>query len=100
MSTEDIENLKTSTYTDTMKPYIECFATVSGIWEDGSGFNIDRAVQQYKFDLPEDKVKEVLIKCIDENRKEGVSPFEYIIPVQKCIESSEIGEKIKEAIKE
>uniref|UniRef100_T1H311 Uncharacterized protein n=1 Tax=Megaselia scalaris TaxID=36166 RepID=T1H311_MEGSC len=57
-----------------------------------------RAVQQYKFDLPEDKAKTILTKCIADNKKEGASPFDYIVPVQKCLEASEIGDKLKAAL--
>lgn len=98
LAAEDVENLKTFTYTESMKPYLGCFARETGIWEEKTGFNVNRAVQQYKFDLPEDKVREILTKCISENKKEGASPFDYIVPVQKCLESSDIGTKLKAAL--
>lgn len=98
LSAEDVEKLKTFTYTETMKPYLGCFARETGIWEEGTGFNVDRAVQQYKFDLAEDKVRGILTKCISDNKKEGAKAFDYIVPVQKCLEASEIGDKLKAAL--
>ncbi|KAL5285378.1 Obp99c.2 family protein [Megaselia abdita] len=98
LGAEDVEKLKTFTYTETMKPYLGCFARETGIWEEATGFNIDRAVQQYKFDLAEDKVREILTKCINDNKKEGAKAFDYIVPVQQCLETSEIGAKLKAAL--
>ncbi|KAL5285377.1 Obp99c.2 family protein [Megaselia abdita] len=95
---EDVEKLKTYTYTETMKPYLGCFARETGIWEEATGFNVDRAVKQYKFDLAEDKVREILTKCINDNKKEGAKAFDYIVPVNKCLQASEIGDKLKAAL--
>lgn len=78
-----------------MKPYLGCVARKTGVWDDATGFNLDRAVQQYKFDIPEDKVREILTKCISDNKKEGATSFDILIPVKKCLGSSEIGDKLK-----
>lgn len=94
----DIAQLKTSTYTERMKGYIACFAREAGIWDDEKGFDLERAVQQYKFDLPENRVRQIFVECIHQNQKAKVKPFDCITPIQKCVEITEIGSSFKAAL--
>lgn len=94
LAPEQVENLKKFVYNDSMKDYMLCFAKEVGIWEAAKGFDTKRAVKQYKFDLPEDQVQGILTKCIQEHQKEG-DASKYIVPVQNCMMSSAIGDKLK-----
>ncbi|KAL5285375.1 Obp99c.2 family protein [Megaselia abdita] len=94
LAPEQVENLKKFVYTEPMKDYMLCFAKEIGIWETGKGFDTKRAVKQYKFDLPEEQVQAIFTKCLQDHQKEG-DASKYIIPVQNCMMSSAIGDKIK-----
>lgn len=77
-----------------MKDYMVCFAKEVGILEPGKGFDTKRAVKQYKFDLPEEQVQGIFTKCLQDHLKEG-DASKYIIPLQNCMMSSAIGDKLK-----
>lgn len=76
-----------------MKDYMVCFAKEIGILEGGK-FDTKRAVKQYKFDLPEEQVQGIFTKCLQDHQKEG-DASKYIIPLQNCMMSSAIGDKLK-----
>lgn len=86
-------NLKKFVYTEPMKDYLACVARDIGIVE-ADKFYIERAVKQYKLDLPEEQVKEIVTKCFKESQKEG-DVAQYIVPFHKCMISSAFGDNLK-----
>lgn len=92
-----IEQVVSYTYTDDepMRQYFKCVFENTGLWDPKKEqFEIDVAVDHYKFDLDEAEVREVFMDCL---KLKTANFLEWIVPFHKCLAASKVGDKAKKA---
>lgn len=92
---EHVQRVVTYNYTDDepMRNYFKCVFDNTGLWNPFKNtFNVDVAVENYKFDLDIAEVKQIFDTCLN---YKTVNLLEWIVPFHKCLAASKVGEKAK-----
>lgn len=78
-----------------MRQYFKCVFENTGPWNiKDQTFQIDTAVEHYKFDLEEAEVRKIFEGCL--KLKTG-ELLDWIVPFHTCLAGSKIGDKAKTA---